>query len=312
MMEPSHYLFFGIFTVLTAATVVGNVLARRQLASDPNPVIENLNARIRSWWLIVTLVVVAFLAGLPGMIVLFGLASFAALREFLSLLHTKRSDHLALWVSFFVILPLQYYWIVIDWYGVFSIFMPVYAFVALPTIAVLRGDPSRYMQRVAEVQWALMICVYCVSHVPALMTLKLTDPLASPALLIAFLLIVAQGSDVLQYVFGKLFGRRRVAPTLSPSKTWEGLIGGVASATLLGGSLWWITPFSIPEAMALAFLIAVMGFFGGLVMSAIKRDLKVKDWSDMIAGHGGTLDRLDSLIFSAPIFFHVTRYAFTA
>ncbi|MEM6480494.1 MAG: phosphatidate cytidylyltransferase [Pseudomonadota bacterium] len=310
-MDPAHYLLFGIFAILAISTFVGNMLARRQLASGPNPVIKNLNARIKSWWFMITLVVVAFLAGLPGMIILFGLASFASLREFLSLLHTKRSDHLALWVSFFVILPLQYYWIVIDWYGVFSIFMPVYAFVALPIVAVLRGDPNRYMQRVAEVQWALMTCVYCVSHVPALMTLKLSDQSTNPALLIFFLLIVAQGSDVLQYIFGKLLGRRKVAPTLSPSKTWEGLIGGVAGATLLGGSLWWITPFNVPEAMALAFLISMMGFFGGLVMSAIKRDLKVKDWSDMIAGHGGTLDRLDSLVFSAPVFFHVTRYAFT-
>jgi phosphatidate cytidylyltransferase len=120
--------------------------------------------------------------------------------------------------------------------------------------------------------------------------------------------IVVQGSDVLQYVWGKLFGRHKVAPRLSPSKTWEGLVGGVASATLLGAAINWITPFSLPQAAGMALVIAICGFFGGLVMSAIKRDRGVKDWGQMIEGHGGFLDRLDSVCFSAPVFFHLTRF----
>jgi phosphatidate cytidylyltransferase len=164
---------------------------------------------------------------------------------------------------------------------------------------------------VSQVQWGLMICVFCVSHVPALLTLEIPAYEGRGLLLIAFQVLVVQSSDVLQYVWGKLLGRRKVAPLLSPSKTWEGLIGGVASATLLGAALWWLTPFSPIQAGLMALLINLMGFFGGLVMSAIKRDRGVKDWGHMIAGHGGMLDRLDSVIFAAPIFFHVTRYWWT-
>jgi len=117
-----------------------------------------------------------------------------------------------------------------------------------------------------------------------------------------------QSSDVFQYIWGKLFGRRKVAPAISPSKTVEGLAGGVLSATILGAFLWWITPFSVWQAALMALAINVMGFFGGLVMSAIKRDRGVKDWGDLIEGHGGMLDRLDSVVFAAPVFFHLTRF----
>jgi phosphatidate cytidylyltransferase len=234
-----------------------------------------------------------------------------ALREFLTLTPTRRSDHIALFASFFVILPAQYYLIATSWYGLYSVFIPVYAFLSLPVLAALRGDVSRYMERIAEVQWGLMTTVYCLSHVPALATLDIPGYQGRELLLVAFLIIVVQGSDVLQYVWGKLFGRHKVAPRLSPSKTWEGLVGGVASATLLGAAINWITPFSLLQAAGMALVIAICGFFGGLVMSAIKRDRGVKDWGQMIEGHGGMLDRMDSLVFAAPIFFHLTRYWFT-
>jgi phosphatidate cytidylyltransferase len=159
------------------------------------------------------------------------------------------------------------------------------------------------------VQWAVMICVYCVSHVPALLTLPIPGFEDRNLLLIAFLVIVVQGSDVLQYVWGKMLGKTKIAPQLSPSKTVEGFVGGVASATALGALLWWITPYGSPwKAGLIALVISLMGFLGGLVMSAIKRDRKIKDWGHMIQGHGGMLDRLDSVVFAAPVFFHVTRY----
>jgi phosphatidate cytidylyltransferase len=167
------------------------------------------------------------------------------------------------------------------------------------------------MERIAVAQWALMIAVFCVSHVPALITLEISGYQGRNLLLIAFLVIVVQSSDVLQYVFGMLFGRRPVAPQLSPSKTLEGFLGGVASATLVGAALWWITPFSPLQAGLIALIITIMGFLGGLVMSAIKRDRGVKDWGRLIEGHGGMLDRLDSVIFAAPIFFHMVRYWWT-
>ena len=176
---------------------------------------------------------------------------------------------------------------------------------------MLRGETENYLVRVAEVQWALMICVFCASHVPALLNLDIPGFEGRNVFLIAFLIVVVQLSDVLQYVWGKLLGRHKIAPRLSPSKTVEGFAGGIASATLVGAGLWWMTPFTMLEAALLALVITLSGFFGGLVMSAIKRDRGVKDWGSVIAGHGGFIDRLDSVVFSAPIFFHIVRYFWT-
>jgi len=306
----SFMLFGGVVAVLLLASLIGALLAWRA-GNSPDPAIQNLNARIKAWWVMVFLIALAFLFGKGGVVLLFAFASFAALREFMTLADTRRGDHWALATVFFVSLPLQYYLVWIEWYGLYTVFIPVYCFLLLPIIAALRGDTTRFLERIAFVQWGLMICVFCVSHVPALLSLSIPGFEGHNLLLIAFLVLVVQGSDVLQYVFGKLFGRRKVAPSLSPSKTWEGLVGGVASATALGAALWWITPFNPLQAAAMAFVICLLGFFGGLVMSGIKRDRGVKDWGRMIEGHGGMLDRLDSVIFAAPIFFHMTRYWFT-
>ncbi|WP_342361027.1 phosphatidate cytidylyltransferase [Terrarubrum flagellatum] len=304
------WLSFGVAGVLIVATIVGKTLAWRA-GECANPVIDNLNQRIFAWWVMVALMAVAFVFGKTGVVLLFGFASFAALREFLTLTPTRQGDHWALLAAFFLALPIQYALIWWEWYGLYSIFIPVYAFLILPIISVLSGDATRFLERIAFVQWALMISVFCVSHAPAILTLPIPGFEGKQLLLIAFLVIVVQGSDVLQYVFGKLLGKRKVAPNVSPSKTWEGLIGGVASATALGAALWWITPFKPWQAAAMSFVICVMGFLGGLVMSAIKRDRGVKDWGRLIEGHGGMLDRLDSVIFAAPVFFHLTRYWFT-
>jgi phosphatidate cytidylyltransferase len=310
--QQTLYLFGGLAAVLTLASLAGWWLARRDAArhpgAEPSAVIVNLNTRIWAWWVMIALIGLAFVFGKSGVIVLFGFASFAALREFLTLTSTRRGDHLALAGAFFIVLPLQYYLIWIDWYGLYSIMIPVYAFLLMPILVALRGDTRHYMVRVAEVQWGLMISVFCVSHVPALLTLPIPGYSGRNLLLIFFLVLVVQSSDVLQYVWGKLIGRHKIAPLLSPSKTVEGFVGGVVSASLIGAALWWITPFTWWQAGLLALVINLMGFLGGLVMSAIKRDRGVKDWGRMIEGHGGMLDRLDSVIFAAPIFFHMVRY----
>lgn len=304
-------LFGGVAGILVIATVIGRFLAFRHDGPEPSAFIENLNARIDAWWAMVALIALAFVFGKTGVIVLFGILSFAALREFISLTHTRRGDHWTLVAAFFAILPAQYYFIWDEWYGLYSVFIPVYAFLFMPIISALRGETERYLERVSEVQWGLMISVFCLSHVPALLTLEIPGFEGRELLLIAFLIVVVQMSDVLQYVWGKLTGRRKIAPRLSPSKTVEGFAGGVLSATALGAALWWITPFSPLQAAGLALVITLMGFFGGLVMSAIKRDRGVKDWGWTIEGHGGFLDRLDSVVFAAPIFFHMVRYWWT-
>jgi phosphatidate cytidylyltransferase len=305
--KDTAQLFFGIGFVLILATAIAWLLRWRVAHGQPHAVIDNLVARINAWWVMVGAIGLSFALGKIGVLLLFFLISFYALREYLTLSYSRRGDHLAMAACFFLGLPIQYFLIGIDYYGLYSIFIPVYAFLVLPILAALSQDTKRFLERSAKIQWGLMMCVFCISHVPALLTLDIPGFEGRHLLLIAYLVIVVQGSDVLQYVWGKLLGKRKVAPELSPSKTWEGLIGGVLSATGLGSALWWLTPFSPVQSAAIAFLLCMMGFLGGLVMSAIKRDRGVKDWGDMIEGHGGMLDRLDSLIFAAPIFFHVVR-----
>jgi phosphatidate cytidylyltransferase len=254
----------------------------------------------------------SLLTGAAGSILLFSLVSFLALREFVTLAPTRLGDHRTLFWSFFVVTPIQYYLVWSGWYGLFSILVPVYAFILLSARTALAGDTERFLERSATIQWGLMVCVYFVSHVPALLTLRFPQGATYGPQLMFFLVVVVQLSDVLQYVWGKSLGRHPVAPSLSPNKTWEGLIGGVASATLLGAALWWATPFSPVAAAAMALVVTLMGFAGGLIMSAIKRDRGVKDYGVMLSGHGGVLDRIDSLCFSAPVFFHLTRYFYAA
>ena len=300
-----------LLCVLVVASAIGYVLERRLSPDGSHAVIENLNHRIRAWWVMIVLMGLALIGGKAGVTLLFAFCSFAAFREFITLTTTHRADHWALAVAFFVVLPLQYYLIWIDWYGLFSILIPVYAFLLMPIIAALRGDTDDFLVRIAEVQWALMICVFCTSHVPALLSLDIPGFEERNVLLIAYLVIVVQMSDVLQYVWGKLLGRTRIAPNLSPSKTVEGFIGGGLSAVAVGAALSWMTPFTLLQAAFLSLVIVLMGFFGGLVMSAIKRDRGVKDWGHLIAGHGGFIDRLDSVVFSAPIFFHLVRWGWS-
>ena len=301
-------LMAGLIAVLGIASAIGWFLQRRYSPDGSSTVIENLNDRIRAWWTMVAAMALALVFGRTGVVLLFAFMSFAALREFVTLTNTRRADHWALAIAFFVILPVHYWLIHDSWYGLYSVFIPVYAFLMMPIVSAFRGDTDRYLIRIAEVQWALMITVYCASHVPALLDLQIPGYEGRNILLIAFLVVVVQSSDVLQYVWGKLIGKTKIAPLLSPSKTVEGFVGGVLSATLLGGLLSWLTPFSFWQAAGLSLAITLMGFFGGLVMSAIKRDRGVKDWGHMIAGHGGFIDRLDSVVFSAPIFFHLVRY----
>lgn len=309
--QQTYSLFVGVGLILVVASIVGYVLKHSVAKDQPHATIDNLNTRIKAWWVMVLVISLAFLFGRTGVILLFLFISFAALREFMTLTYTRSADYLALAAAFFVVLPAQYALIWFGWYGIYAIFIPVYVFLLLPILEVAGGDTKRFLERTAKMQWGLMISVFCISHVPALLTLNIPGYDDRNLLLIAFLVIVVQSSDVLQYVWGKLFGKHKLAPEVSPSKTVEGLVGGVLCATALGASLWWITPFNFWQAALMSLAITGMGFFGGLVLSAIKRDRGVKDWGNLIEGHGGMLDRLDSVVFAAPIFFHLTRYFWT-
>lgn len=305
--EKFQYLMMGLGGVLLLSTLIGLVLKKNAKTEASRDLANNLVARIRSWWVMVGIFAFTFLLGANATLVLFGLVSFLALREYLSLTTSRPSDRLALSVSFFLLVPIQYWLIGTHWYGLFSIFIPVYAFLLLPALSALGEDTEEFLERSARLQWGVMIAVFCISHVPALLMLEIPG-FEGNAMLIFFLLLVAQLSDVFQYICGKLFGRTKIAPVVSPNKTVEGLIGGGLCATLIGTGMWWITPFSPLQAGLMSLVIVVMGFLGGLVLSAVKRSLGEKDWGSMIKGHGGMLDRMDSVCFAAPVFFHLTHY----
>ncbi len=304
------WLLSGVLGILVLASVIGFLLDKTAGSDAKRAVIDNLNARIRSWWVMCAIFAVAVTGGGVGSIILFALLSFLALREFITLTPTNHGDHRTLFWVFFLVIPLHYYLVVTHWYGLFSILIPVYVFLFVPLRSALAGDTTNFLERTAKIQWGLMVCVYCVSHAPALLMLEIPGYRGNAKLLF-FLVLVVQLSDVLQYVFGKILGRRKIAPTVSPNKTWEGFLGGVTTSSLIGAGLWWATPFTPLQAGGMALAINLMGFAGGLCMSAIKRDRGIKDFGTLIEGHGGIMDRIDSISFAAPVFFHLTRFYFT-
>jgi phosphatidate cytidylyltransferase len=268
-MNPSHKLYWligGVVVLLVVASAIGHILRARVKDESAGAVVDNLNARVRAWWAMVAIFAVAFVLGRNATIAMFALISFFALREFLTLTPTKIGDHRALSIAFFMLIPVQYLLIATNWYGLFSIFIPVYGFLFLPSISVLAHDTENFLERSAKIQWGLMITVYCISHVPALLLLEIPGYTGQTPLLMFNLILVVQMSDVLQYVFGKLFGRTKIAPVVSPSKTVEGFVGGAASATLIGAAMWWITPFTPLQSAGMALAIVLMGFLGGLVL----------------------------------------------
>lgn len=300
-------LVVGVVALLVVASLVGWILSTRAKSDGARATVKNLNARIRAWWVMVFVFGIAVATGGLGSVILFAVASFLAMREFMTLTPTAQTDHAVLFWAFFIFAPIQYWLVGVQWYGLFSILIPVYAFVAIPTRMAIAGETTRFLERTSTVQWGLMACVYCVSHAPALLMLQVPN-YGSGAKLLFYLVLVAQFNDVMQYVWGKLFGKHPIAPTVSPSKTWEGFIGGTITAIAVGTALYWATPFSPLGAASMSLAITLMGFAGGLVMSAVKRDRGVKDYGSLIEGHGGVLDRIDSLLFAAPVFFHLTRF----
>jgi phosphatidate cytidylyltransferase len=305
-------LLYGlVLGLLVVATGAGWVFRRRLTSPAGQAFAANFLERTYAWWKMVAIFAVAMLTGGIGSLVLFALVSLLALREYLAVVPTARADHRALFHLFFLITPVQYLLIGANWYGLFAIFIPVYCFLILPMRIVVAGDCDQFLARAAKLHWGLMACVYCVSHAPAIMRLELAGYSGQgPKLFFVFVFIV-EFCDVCQYLWGKTLGRHKVVPTVSPGKTWEGLIGGVLSAGGLGAALAWATPFTPWQAFGLACAVGLLGFFGDITMSAIKRDAHIKDYGALLPGHGGVLDRIDSLCFAAPFFFHVVRFYFT-
>lgn len=302
-----------VVVVLATASGVVQFLERRTNYTLDAAALETFRLRVRAWWLFLAILAAAFLIGKIPTVVLFGLISFWALREFITLTPTRLGDHRTLSVVFFVGTPAQFFLVGAQWYELYSILIPVYAFLLIPAGIALSGDYKRFLERTAKIQAGLLICVYCFSYAPALLTLDLSKAVVdraagAPARLLFFFVFIVQLSDALQWAWAQLPSRHVIVPTINPTKTWEGLLGGTASVMLVGASLAWATPFGFLEAGVMSAVISLMGFAGSLTMSAIKRDRGVKDYGTLVEGHGGVLDRIDSICFAAPVFFHFTRW----
>lgn len=303
--EAALVMAAGIGAVLVIASLVGAGLKIRLARGRPHAVIDNLNARVRTWWVIAAVFGLAAAAGPVGITLLFAFAAWVALAEFVPREDTPRALRAA---AFGVALPLQFVFVWQGWVAAATVFLPASAAMLLAW-GKLGGSASR---RIAALPWGLLLCVWSLSHIPALLRLDLPAQAPGNLLLVVFVVVLLQASDVLQYVWGQLFGRRRIAPSLSPGKTIEGTAGGLASATLLGAMLAWATPFSPVEAAATSALLVLLGFAGGLLFSAVKRRRGLKDWGTLVAGHGGMLDRIDSLCLPAPVFYWLLRWGWGA
>lgn len=321
---PTWWFLAGLLGFLVLATVVAEMMYRRTASEGLRATLLNVRQRIFAWWIMVAVLVGSLALGETAVVLLFLALSLLALREFANLLPPGERDRRVLSWIMVVLAPLHFWFVWEHWYGMFAIFIPVYAFLFLPVLLALSGRTESFLHRAALSQWGLMVCVYALSYLPAVLQLPVAIHEGKAAAdgsavgsggveagaLLLFLAVVVQGSDVLQYLWGKTVGRHRIAPTVSPNKTWEGFVGGVLSATALGAALWWLTPFTPWQAGVLALVSCLLGFVGGLVMSSLKRDRGIKDFGALIPGHGGILDRMDSLVFAAPVFFHLTRFFF--
>jgi len=295
----------GIFVLLVVATLIIYAMKFADREKD----YRELQSRIHSWWVMAALFTIAFLADRTVALIFFGLVSFLALKEYLSLIPTRRADRRVLFWAYLTI-PLQYYWAGSEWYGMFIIFIPVYAFLFIPMRMVLIGETEGFLRAAGTLHWGMMITVFSLSHVAYLLVLPPEgNPVAGGAGLVFFLVVLTQLNDVFQYLWGRMLGRHKIVPKVSPNKTVEGLAGGVVTTTLLAILLApWLTPLNLPEAVAAGVLISMFGFVGDVTISALKRDLKVKDSGSLLPGHGGILDRVDSLTYTAPLFFHYVYY----
>jgi len=303
-LTPVHKVGLGVLGLLLISSAGTALLMKAKPGSD----FSELSSRIRAWWVMAGVFFGAIFAGRIASLVLLALMSFWALKEYLTLLKTRRADHRAL-VWAFLSIPIQYYWAGSLWYGMFIIFIPVYMSLWLPMRLVLAGEAKGFLASAAEIQWGVMAFVFGLSHLGYLIGMPAVGSLnANGQSLLLFLVFITEMSDVFQFVWGKTLGKHKIIPTVSPNKTWEGLVGGITSVGICGVFLRFLTPFSAVESFIVAASIAIVGFFGGATMSAIKRDFGVKDFGSIIPGHGGMLDRVDSLCYAAPVFFHYVYY----
>ena len=301
------YATAAIYALLVVAMLIVALLRWR----NPGERYSEVASRTDSWWWMIGAFTLCILLNQTVAVIFLAFISYLALKEYLSLIPTRRIDREVLLFAYLAI-PLQYYWAAIDWYGMFIVFVPVWMFLFLPPLMVLRGQTEGFLRAVGTLSWGLMMTVFTLSHMAWLLVSgDAVNPVAGGIGLLFFLVVLTQFNDVAQYCWGKLLGRHKVTPTVSPKKTWEGLIGGVVTTTALAAAAGpYLTPMDWRWSVLAGAILGVAGFFGDITLSAVKRDLGVKDTGGLIPGHGGILDRVDSLTYAAPAFVHFVRYFF--
>ena len=274
----------------------------------PEKNLTELENRTKSWWIMILIFICAIFINNLASYICLAFLSFLAFRELYSVLHFRQSDRSALLLAFLAI-PIQYTLAYIKWYGAYIIFIPVCMFLLLPSVLVIKQDTHRITKSMALLQWTLMLSVFGLSHLAFLLSLPDLEGFSSGGRgLLLFLVFLTEINDIMQYLWGKTLGKHKILPNVSPNKTWEGFIGGLISTTIIGYFIGFLTPLQSPYVILTSAMIAVFGFAGDVVLSAIKRDKGIKDMSDTIPGHGGIFDRIDSLSFTAPAFFHLVYY----
>lgn len=297
------------FLALAELLVIASLVSMALVKFRPQHDYRELRLRIRTWWWIVAVFAAAVLFNRLVSVLVFGFVSFLAFKEYLTLIPTRRADHRVLFWAYLAI-PIQYYWVWLNWYGMFIIFIPVYLLLFLPMRMVLIGETQGFLRAAGTLHWGLMITVFGLSHMAYLLVLPgASNPAGGTVGLLIYLVFLTEINDVSQYLWGKTLGKKKIIPKVSPGKTVAGFIGGVATTTTLAVLIApYLTPFTLWQAAGAGLLIGLSGFVGDVTISALKRDLGVKDSGSILPGHGGILDRLDSLTYTAPLFFHFVYY----
>lgn len=307
-------LFVLLFGLLSATSIVVWGRSLQELDEERRVRQERLRRELRAVWVAAVIFWVAWASGPIGSTMLFGVLSFLALREFITLTHTRRGDHRTLILAFFVVLPLQYAIAGNRAFDLFTVFVPVYVFFAVPVVSALGNDPQRFLERTAKIQWGVMVCVYGLSHAPALLLLTPPGAEGRGAFLVFYLVAVVAAGQIGQQAASRVLRRRPVARAISRSFSWRAWAIGVAAGACTGLALFWATPLEPLAALAMGGVAAAAGAFGDFVMRALKRDAGVRFWGSRasLTGAVGLLDRMAALCFAAPVFFHVLRWTTSA
>jgi len=271
----------------------------------PGPQVDELVLRTKSWWIMAGIFITAALVH-PGIsFVAFGFLSFAALRELSSISKNARIEDRSVIFWAYLAIPVQYYIAYMGWFAPFLIFIPVFMFTWIPFLLVLKGHTQDIARSMSVIPTHLMLTVFSISHLAYLLSLpELPGFEVGGRGLLLYVVFLTEMNDVFQFTWGKLLGRRKIIEKISPNKTWEGFIGGLLSTVAAAYFLRFLTPFSAEIALLAGLLIACSGFVGVTIVTAIKRDFGLKDTGTAIKGHGGILDRIDSLAISSPFFFY--------